>query len=150
MCYLGRYNTQYNSTVEPSFLFRDWRLGSYVITRCDLRLEGRVQTADGAISYTRVRKVLVKCDVSRNFNSLKLGHCRNYLRGKKIWILCSMESAITGLKKISGKRAVAFSLSGSVLKGVPNVLRELCGSECTIQCSAVTSRKLTMHSWPPI
>jgi len=46
-----------------------------------------------------------------------------------------MESAITGLRKISRKRAVAFLLSGSVLIGVPKVLRELCGCECTIEPS---------------
>jgi hypothetical protein len=33
--------------------------------------------------YTRVRKVLVTSDVSRSLDSLKLGDCRSYLRGKK-------------------------------------------------------------------
>jgi len=55
--------------------------------------------------YTRVRKVLVMSDVPRSLDSLKVGDYRNYLWGKKIRI-CSMESAITGLKRISRKRVV--------------------------------------------
>ena len=35
----------------------------------------------------------------------------------------------TGLKQIPRKRVVAFLLSGSVLIGVANVLRELCGCQ---------------------
>jgi len=42
------------------------------------------------------------------------------------------ESAITGLKHLSEKKVVAFLLSGPMLTGVPNVLRELCGCECII------------------
>ena len=42
-----------------------------------------------------------------------------------------MESTITRLKKISRERVVVSLLSGSVLIGVPKVLRELCGCECT-------------------
>jgi len=44
-----------------------------------------------------------------------------------------MESAISGSKKISRKIVIAFLSSGSVLIGVPKVLRELCGCECTLK-----------------
>ena len=81
-------------------------------------------------SYTPVLKVHGTSNAPRSLDSFEVGDCRNYLWGKFFW-MCSIGSAITGLKEFSRKRVVAFLLSGPVLIGEPYVLWELCGSECT-------------------
>ena len=61
-----------------------------------------------------------------------------------------MESAMTGLKKVSGKRNVALLLSGSVSIGVSKVLRELYGCECAVLTTNSGQRLLYTRAEPSL